>query len=58
VPSNWTVFLGADDVDKAIGLVVDNGGSIVREVEDTPCGRLAAVADPTGARFSLSSVEG
>jgi uncharacterized protein len=55
VPSNWFFFLGADDVDKTVQLVVDNGGSVIRGAEDTPCGRLAAVADPTGAGFNLSS---
>ena len=55
VPSNWFFFLGADDVDKTVQLVVDNGGSVIRGAEDTPYGRLAAVADPTGAGFNLSS---
>jgi uncharacterized protein len=55
VPSNWFFFLGADDVDKTVQLVVDNGGSVIRAAEDTPYGRLAAVADPTGAGFNLSS---
>jgi uncharacterized protein len=57
VPSNWYFFLGADDVDKTVQLVVDNGGSVIRGAEDTPYGRLAAVADPTGAGFNLSSVD-
>jgi predicted enzyme related to lactoylglutathione lyase len=56
VPSNWVFFLGAEDVDKTIGLIVDNGGSVIRPAEDTPYGRLAAVADPTGAGFNLSSL--
>ena len=32
-------------------------GSVVRGAEDTPYGRLPAVADPTGAGFNLSSLE-
>ncbi|MGE2688516.1 VOC family protein [Mycolicibacterium pulveris] len=55
-PSNWNFFLGADDVDKAVQLIVDNGGTVIRAAEDTPYGRLAAVADPTGAPFNLSSL--
>ena len=54
--SKWTVFLAADDVDKTLQVITDNGGSIERGAEDTPYGRLAAVADPTGARFNLSSL--
>jgi predicted enzyme related to lactoylglutathione lyase len=50
-------FLGADDVDKTVQLVLDNGGSVIREAEDTPYGRLAAVADSTGAGFNLSCRE-
>ncbi|MGV0801973.1 VOC family protein, partial [Mycolicibacterium elephantis] len=54
--STWSFFLGADDVDKTVQLIVDNGGSVIRAAEDTPYGRLAAVADATGAGFNLSSV--
>ncbi|UXA17274.1 VOC family protein [Mycobacterium sp. SMC-4] len=56
-PSEWTVFLAADDVDKTIEMIVENGGSVVRAAEDTPYGRLAALADPTGAQFNLSSIQ-
>ena len=51
------VFLGSDDVDKTIELITANGGSVVRAAEDTPYGRLAAVTDPTGAAFNLSSIK-
>ena len=55
VPSNW--FFGAEDVDKTVQLVKDNGGTVICDVEDTPYGRLVAVADPTGAGFNLSSLD-
>ncbi|MBU9763399.1 VOC family protein [Mycobacterium sp. TNTM28] len=57
-PSVWSTFFGSDDVDKSIELIVANGGSVLRAAEDTPYGRLAAVADPTGAEFNLSSLPG
>jgi uncharacterized protein len=57
VPSNWFYFLGAEDVDKTVQLVKDDGGTVIRDAEDTPYGRLAAVADPTGAGFNLSSLD-
>ena len=57
-PSEWTCFLSAEDVDKTIELVVEHGGSVVRAAEDTPYGRLAAVTDPTGAGFNLTSWQG
>ncbi len=48
---------GTDEYRYSTELIVDNGGSVVRGAEDTPYGRLAAVADPTGAGFNLSSLE-
>jgi predicted enzyme related to lactoylglutathione lyase len=57
VPSTWAVFFGADDVDKTVELITDNGGAVVRAAEDTPYGRLAAVTDPTGAGFNLASLQ-
>jgi uncharacterized protein len=56
-PSAWVFFLGSDDVDKTVELIKENGGSVIRDAEDTPYGRLAAVADPTGAVFNLSSID-
>ncbi|WP_405177596.1 VOC family protein [Nocardia sp. NBC_01377] len=52
-PAGWTVYFGADDVDKAVAKVVELGGTILAPAEDTPYGRMASVADATGARFSL-----
>jgi uncharacterized protein len=58
VPSHWTIFFGAEDVDQTLRLITDNGGAVVRAAHDTDWGRLARAADPTGVVFSLSSVEG
>jgi uncharacterized protein len=57
VPSHWTNFWGAADVDKTIEVITDNGGAVVQAAADTPYGRLAAVTDPTGAIFNLSSLQ-
>jgi uncharacterized protein len=56
VPSQWAFYLGAEDVDKALELITDNGGAVLRPANDTPYGRLASAADPTGATFNLSSL--
>jgi uncharacterized protein len=53
VPAHWSVYFGVADTDAALVRVVDLGGSITRGAEDTPYGRLAAAADPTGAQFKL-----
>ena len=54
-PATWTVYFGVDDTDAAVARVVELGGSIVRPAEDTPYGRMAEAADPTGAHFKLIS---
>ncbi|MEU4341619.1 VOC family protein [Nocardia sp. NPDC023852] len=52
-PGGWTVYFGADDVDKTVERVGDLGGSVLSPAQDTPYGRMASIADPTGARFSI-----
>jgi uncharacterized protein len=37
-------------------VITEHGGSVLRPAEDTPYGRLASAADPTGAVFNLSSL--
>ena len=58
VPSHWLFYLGCEDVDKTLELVSQNGGRVLKPANDTPYGRLAQVADPTGAVFNLSSLRG
>ena len=53
VPAHWSVYFGVKDADAASAEIVELGGSIVLPTEDTPYGRLATVADPTGAVFKL-----
>jgi predicted enzyme related to lactoylglutathione lyase len=53
VPSRWSIYFGVEDTDKAVARVAELGGSTVRAPEDSPYGRLAEVADPTGATFKL-----
>jgi predicted enzyme related to lactoylglutathione lyase len=53
VPPHWRVYLAADDTDAAVNRVTELGGSVRRPPADSPYGRLAEVADPQGAMFSL-----
>lgn len=53
VPSYWTVYFRVEDADAAAARIVELGGAVVDAPEDTPYGRLATAADPTGARFRL-----
>jgi predicted enzyme related to lactoylglutathione lyase len=53
VPAHWSVYFGVDDADATLERIVALGGSVVAPAEDTPYGRLATAADPTGAQFKL-----
>jgi predicted enzyme related to lactoylglutathione lyase len=53
VPAHWWVYFGVDDTDASLAKIVDLGGSVVTAAQDTPYGRLATAADPTGAPFKL-----
>jgi len=53
VTFSHTLHLEVDDVDAAVAKVKALGGSVVIEARETPYGRLAGVADPTGAQFKL-----
>jgi hypothetical protein len=52
-PAQWSIYFGVDDTDAALARIVELGGSVVAPAEDTPYGRLATAADPTGATFRL-----
>jgi len=50
----WTGYIAVDDVDAYATRVKEAGGSVCRAPEDIPgVGRLAVVADPHGAVFTL-----
>ena len=53
VPAHWSVYFGVDDTDATLAQIAELGGSIVTAGEDTPYGRLATAADPTGRSFKL-----
>jgi uncharacterized protein len=52
-PASWSVYFGVEDTAAALEEIVRLGGKIVRPAEDTPYGRLAQAADPTGTLFKL-----
>ncbi|MDQ2827149.1 MAG: VOC family protein [Actinomycetota bacterium] len=53
VPAHWAVYFGTEDTDATLARIVELGGTVVRPAEDTPYGRIAMAADPTGAIFRL-----
>lgn len=54
-PSGWTVYFDVEDADASLTTLSRLGGSVVMAAHDTPYGRIAHVADATGAHFSLLS---
>ena len=52
-PPYWEVYFAVEDTDRALTTITRLGGSILKAPQDTPHGRLAAAADPTGASFKL-----
>jgi predicted enzyme related to lactoylglutathione lyase len=52
-PSHWGVYFSVASVDDAVAKAQELGGSVVQAPEDTPHGRIAIVADSTGAYFRL-----
>lgn len=52
-PSYWTFYVQVADTDAALTRAVELGGSVQQEAEDSPYGRLATIADPTGIPFKV-----
>jgi uncharacterized protein len=52
-PARWSIYFAVEDTDKALEKIVELGGTVVSPAHDTPYGRLAEAADPTGVTFKL-----
>ena len=51
--SSWSIYWETADVDAAVATVRSLGGTVTAEPADSPYGRMATVADPSGATFRL-----
>jgi uncharacterized protein len=49
----WGTYFSVEDTDATLARVAELGGRTVLEAHDTPYGRLATAADPTGTRFNV-----
>jgi predicted enzyme related to lactoylglutathione lyase len=52
-PVAWSVYFEVEDADATAAKATKLGGTVLQAPEDTPYGRLATLADPTGARFKI-----
>lgn len=57
-PPSWYVYWEVDDAAATAARAVELGASVAAGAQDTPYGQLAALADPTGARFNLRTAPG
>lgn len=53
VPSHWAFYVQVDDADRAVERAVAAGGTMRQGIDETPFGRLAALADPNGVEFRI-----
>lgn len=53
IPPNWGPYFAVDDCDATVDTAKGLGASVFMGPEDGPPGRMAALADPQGAMFSL-----
>jgi predicted enzyme related to lactoylglutathione lyase len=53
VPSNWQVYFNVEDTDASIEKAVSMGATVLDGPQDSPFGRVAMLADPTGATFKI-----
>ena len=58
VPAHWSVYFAVDDVDATVATATALGGAETSAPHDTPYGRLAVLADPSGATFKLRATPG
>jgi predicted enzyme related to lactoylglutathione lyase len=49
--AHWAIYFHSSDAEADVAKVEKLGGSVVMATHDTPYGRLAVVADPTGIQF-------
>lgn len=53
LPPHWMVYFAVADIDAAVARIGELGGKVHHGPFDTPYGRMAVVADPQGAVFSI-----
>lgn len=53
MPAQWVTYFSVANTDAAVAKIVAHGGKVMGSIDDSPFGRLAAVADPSGAIFKV-----
>jgi predicted enzyme related to lactoylglutathione lyase len=56
-PPHWSVYFAVSDTDAIAKRVAELGGGVTVPPFDTPVGKIAVLADPQGAHFSVISMK-
>ena len=56
-PSHWLVYFAVADTDAAVAAAEAAGGSVLSPAKDTAFGRMAWLADPDGAAFTVMTTD-
>jgi uncharacterized protein len=49
----WITYFSVADVDETVAVVKEHGGKVMGPIDESPFGRIAALADPSGAFFKV-----
>lgn len=52
-PAQWSVYIAVEDTDATLARAVELGATVVHGADDSPYGRMAAFADPTGTLVKI-----
>ncbi|MET8875183.1 hypothetical protein [Nocardia sp. NPDC004604] len=53
MPSYWLVWFQHDDVDAAVAMTTELGGTVRQPISDSPAGRSAVIAGPQGEAVGI-----
>ncbi len=53
MPAQWVSYFAVVNTDETVSKIIQSGGKIMGNVDDSPFGRLAAAMDPFGATFKI-----
>lgn len=57
-PPHFMTYIAVDSVDESAKLAAELGGTVIKEPDNIPnTGRFAIIVDPTGAMFSLFTMD-
>lgn len=57
IPSHWQVYFSVEDTDAAVSRAKASGATLLEGPADSDFGRVAQLADPTGATFKIISAQ-